>query len=178
MDQVFHLSLKDFLAYIKTIDYGYKDTHGVVHIHTEEYDLNRNPYSFSSPQTVIKNNCAWCWDICELIRSYCVKNGIHVSTWFYEYQDDNIHQTHTQSFIQLEQLWFPVPDNSDPHDFYEFSGKTFDAVTTEFQGYFREFIRYLAKGNENNDAFLFREYMEIPEEGMTDEEVLSVLRGQ
>ena len=176
MDKIFNLPLNDFLAYLKTIDYGYQDTHGVLH-KEEEYDFKSCPYSFSAPRTVIKNNCAWCWDVCELIRSYCMKNEIPISTWFYEYRDDNIHQTHTQSFIQAGQLWFPVPDNSDPHDFHEFKGKTFDAVTAEFQGYFREFIHYLAKGSENDDAFLFREYFEIPEEGMTDEEVMSVLRG-
>ncbi len=177
MNRILDLSLADFLSFIKTINYGYTDENGIVHT-GEDYDFVQNPYSFSSPETVIENNCAWCWDICELIRLYCIKNEIPVSVWFYEYQDEIIHQTHTQCFIKLNDLWYPVPDNSDPHDFSEFEGKGFFEVTSKFQEYFKEFIRYLAKGRENDKAFLFREYNDTLKEGMTDDEVLQVLRGR
>ena len=175
MKKVYSLSLAEFLRYLKTIDYGYKDAEGTVHTE-ESYDLEKYPYSFSSPSEVIKNNCAWCWDICELIRDYCRHNGITVTTWFFEYRDDMIHQTHTQAFIELDKLWYPVPDNSDPHSFDEFKGKRYEEVTEEFQGYFREYIQYVSHNNVDNSKFVFKEYAGIFEEGLSDEQVLKLLR--
>ena len=97
MNRILDLSLADFLSFIKTINYGYTDENGIVHT-GEDYDFVQNPYSFSSPETVIENNCAWCWDICELIILYCIKNKIPVSVWFYEYQNKIIHQTHAMFY--------------------------------------------------------------------------------
>ncbi|MBQ9535405.1 MAG: hypothetical protein IJU78_06150 [Clostridia bacterium] len=175
MKAVYSLSLSDFLAYLKTVDYGYKDVNGVIHT-GEEFDFEKYPYAFSSPAEVTANSCAWCWDICELIRDYCRHNGIPVSTWFYEYQSGAIHQTHTQAFIKTEGQWYPAPDNSDPHLLSDFTGKRYDEVIKEFQGYFRDFIRHITGGEADESRFLFREYGGGLKSGMSDEDVLRHLR--
>ena len=175
LNDVLSLSLSDFLKYIKTVDYGYKDLYGKIHI-GKDFDLAAYPYTFSSPAEVVSNNCAWCWDICELIRDYCSYHGIPVSVWFYEFNDNEIHQTHTQAFIELEQLWYPFPDNSDPHSIEDFQGKALDEVCKEFQGYFIDFIQHICQSTPKTNGFIFNEYDRRLKAGMSDEEVLSLLR--
>lgn len=175
MENVFERSLEDFLQYVKTIRYGYRDVLGGLHT-CQPYDFERYPYAFSAPEEVMRNRCGWCWDVCELIRVYARKNGIPVRMWFFEYRDGSAHFTHTQAVIERNGLWHMVPDNSDPHDFDENNGAPLDALAERMAGYFREYVKSAAEGPIREDAFLIREYSGSPESGMSDEDVLRLLR--
>ena len=78
--------------------------------------------------------------------------------------------------IERNGLWHMAPDNSDPHDFDENNGAPLDALAERMAGYFREYVKSAAEGPVREDAFLIREYSGSPESGMSDEDVLRLLR--
>lgn len=118
LDTIYQLPLQNFFAFLKTIRYGYKDQEGKLHFAGDD-DFRKAPYGFSEPWEVVNNRCGWCWDVCQLIKYYCVHNGYPYKTWYFEYSDPEreIHITHTQCFLKREEEWYVCPDNSDPSEF-------------------------------------------------------------
>ena len=64
--EVLQLNIRAFFEYVRGISYGYRDAEGKIH-HlevSEDYRKERgnSVYAFSSPEQVVAQNCAWCWD--------------------------------------------------------------------------------------------------------------------
>ena len=109
--EIMMLSPDLFFSYVASIRYGYKDQQGNLHFQDEE-NFTVHDYSFSSSEEVVENNCAWCWEIAELTKQYCIRNSIPYHAWFMEYKSEELHQTHTQVFMLYQEKWCPTPDNS------------------------------------------------------------------
>ena len=113
LNDVLRLSAEEFFGYVRGINYGYMDVEGVVHriSPADNYaDQNRASYRFSSPEQVVCNNCGWCWEIAELIRLWCERNGIEYECVFLEYRSIELHCTHTQVFAKWKGKWCEAPD--------------------------------------------------------------------
>lgn len=179
-EEVFNLAIGDFFSYLKSIDYGYKDTEGRIHrISVEENYSDKEDggvYSFSSPEEVIKNNCGWCWDVAELIKSYCIHNKIACKTYFAEYRSAEAHHAHTQVFVYYKNKWFEAPDNSSPVKFGENGcGDLGDCVSVLFSS-FIACLRSTLKENYSEKNLLIKEIdCKIPQ-GISDEEYLDLVR--
>lgn len=171
MIKEYSLDIYSFADYIKQIRYGYKDTKGILHYLGDE-DFNDYEYSFSTPEEVVANNCGWCWDVVELIKEYCDYNSIESLRVFMEYKDDSFHQTHTQVFVKIADLWYPFPDNSSSDNLNSLIGKDKDDAISDFASKFKDFCLYTLKDDFKRDCFNYNVIVSEFSKGMTDTEYI------
>lgn len=179
LDEVLLLSANEFFSYIRGINYGYMDANGVIHhvSPSDNYDDQSGAqYRFSSPEQVVCNNCGWCWDIAELIRLWCERNGIEYKCVFLEYRSSELHRTHTQVFAKWKGKWCEVPDNTSPVIFGENSYDSAEACISAFTGLFRAYLKHELGEKYDESHLLVKEFRNTITPGLTDEEYLSIVR--
>lgn len=175
LNNVLALEPYSFFHYIKTIRYGYMDGIGRLHF-ADAPDFTVADYVFSSPEEVVRNNCGWCWDVANLIAHYCAHQGIDHRTLFMEYHTPELHQTHTQVFLKLHNLWYPAPDNSSADAFGAGSAGDFPACRDRFVDSFRDYLKYVLKERYDETQLLLR-MVETPIPAhISDEEYLELAR--
>ena len=174
-EDIMGLDIQSFFSYVETIQYGYQDKSGQLHFADEE-DFTIQDYAFSSPEDVVNNNCGWCWDLAELIKVYCVRHDLPCRSWFMEYLSDELHQTHTQVFLQFNGNWCPAPENSLGLHLGEHSYAELDQCVQWFAGWFTDYLRSVLRDKFDARDLLVREYTRTFDRGITDEEYLSQIR--
>lgn len=174
-EDVMELEITEFFQYVEKIRYGYQDKSGKLHFSSDE-DFTVCEYAFSSPEDVVKNNCAWCWDVAELIKVYCIRHSLTCRSWFMEYFSDDLHQTHTQVFLFLNGKWCPAPDNSLGLMLGEPSFEELDSCVDWFVGLFTEHLRSVLGDKFDEEYLLIKEYTRTFARGISDEEYLMQIR--
>jgi len=173
--EIMMLSPDLFFSYVASIRYGYKDQQGNLHFQDEE-NFTVHDYSFSSSEEVVENNCAWCWEIAELTKQYCIRNSIPYHAWFMEYKSEELHQTHTQVFMLYQEKWCPTPDNSLGIKLGEHGFSDLNKSVQWFKGFFTDYLKAVLKDKYDEKKFLLKEYIcEFPK-GITDNEYLNRIR--
>ena len=174
-EDIMRLDIPSFFRYVATIRYGYQDKSGQLHF-TDDADFTVRDYVFSSPEDVVKNNCGWCWDLAELIKVYCARHDLPCRSWFMEYLSDELHQTHTQVFIQLRGKWCPAPDNALG---LQLGTPSFDELAPcvgWFTAFFTDHLESVLKDQFDETHLLVKEYTRTFSPGITDEEYLTQMR--
>ena len=175
LDSVLAMNIEEFFRYVKSIQYGYKDRSGNLHISDDE-DFAVQDYSFSSPEEIVKNNCCWCWDLAELIRLYCKEHGVPHRAYFMEYLSGELHQTHTQVFLCYQGKWSAAPDNCLGLEFGTPAFGDTEACVAWFASLFTDYLQSVL--NEKYDAgkLTVKEYSCTFAPGISDDEYLSRIR--
>ena len=180
LNDVLRLPAEEFFEYIHGINYGYVDADGAIH-HVSPADNyayeNGAPYRFSSPEQVVYNNCGWCWDIAELIRLWCERSGIEYKYVFLEYRSSELHRTHTQVFAKWKEKWCEAPDNTSPVLFGENSCDNAEDCISDFADLFRAYLKHELGEKYDENCLLVKEFRNKVAPGLTDEEYLSIARG-
>lgn len=175
LNDVLAMEFHSFFDYVKTIRYGYLDSSGRLHF-ADEPDFTVADYVFSSPEEVVRNNCGWCWDVANLIAHYCAHHGIDHRTVFMEYHTPELHQTHTQVFLKLHNLWYPAPDNSSPDAFGTGSAEDFMECLERFADPFRAYLRCVLQDRYDGAQLLLRTAEKPVPPHISDEDYLKLMR--
>ena len=174
-EDIMGLDIPSFFRSVATIRYGYQDRSGQLHF-TDDADFTVQDYAFSAPEDVVQNNCAWCWDLAELIKVYCARHDLPCRSWFMEYLSDELHQTHTQVFIHFQGKWCPAPDNCLG---LQLGADAFDELAMcvgWFTDLFTHHLKSVLKDKFNEKNLLVKEYTRTFSPGITDEEYLLQIR--
>lgn len=175
INNVMDLDIKRFFQYVKSIEYGYKDRFGKLHLANDK-DFAVQDYSFSSPEEIVKNNCCWCWDLAELIKLYCTRHDLACKSYFMEYLSDDLHQTHTQVFLRYQGKWSAAPDNCLG---LQFGTPGFDeskSCVKWFVSLFTDYLKSVLKGKYDETNLFVKEYTCTFSAGISDEDYLLQIR--
>ena len=115
IESILNYSPNQLYKYIKeNIKYGFvdKDMNKYYVEDFDKVDIDKI-YVLQNPTQVIINNCAWCWDVVELIRYYTLSNQMETETYYLEYRDDNTnrHNTHTFIIYKKDNFWYNMEEN-------------------------------------------------------------------
>ena len=175
LDNIMAMDISSFFRYVKSIQYGYKDCFGRIHLANDEDFIVKN-YSFSSPEEIVKNNCCWCWDLAEFIKLYCARHGYTCKSYFMEYLSDNLHQTHTQVFLHHQGKWSAAPDNCLGLQFGTPAFNELELCVKWFTSLFTDYLKSVLKGNYKEIHLLVKEYTCTFSSGISDEDYLLQIR--
>lgn len=162
LSELYELDLKKLYKYIKNnILYGFVDKNGNKYYGKNLNDVDiDNLYVLQSPNSILKSNCAWCWDIVELIRDYLNHKEIYNETYYIEYKNDllNIHQTHTFIIYEYFKKWYNIQDNSsnDEQGIFMYNSKK-DAIKS-IVSYFKKWLKSIYNINNIEDHFICNKY--------------------
>lgn len=179
--EVLQLNIRAFFEYVRGISYGYRDAEGKIH-HlevSEDYRKERgnSVYAFSSPEQVVAQNCAWCWDVAELIRCWCEFHALPCKSVFMEYLSPELHQTHVQVFVRFEGRWYEAPDNTSPVPFGSRGFERAEDCIADFVSAFTAYLKGTLKQAYDEKKLTVKEFhCRIPA-GISDEVYLELLRG-
>lgn len=175
IDNIMTMDIESFFQYVKSIQYGYKDHLGKLHLANDQ-DFTIQDYSFSSPEEIVKNNCCWCWDLAELIKSYCARHNLTCKSYFMEYLSDNLHQTHTQVFLRYQGKWSAAPDNCLGLQFGSPSFDELESCIRWFVRLFTDYLKSVLKEKYEETNLFVKEYTCTFSAGISDEEYLLQIR--
>ena len=175
LEEILSLEISPFFDYIRSLNYGYRDKHGKLHL-AADADFTVKEYSFSSPETIVKTNCGWCWDIAEFIKLYCNRNELPCKSYFMEYLSDELHQTHSQVFLFSQGKWSAAPDNSLGFSFGKPCYDALDDCVEWFSKLFTDYLKSVLKENYSDANLMIKEYSCTIPEGISDEEYLKMVR--
>lgn len=99
--------LKDVIQlqdYMKSIQYGWLDSKGDIHIVDSE--INPDTYILQTPEQVMQNKIGVCWDQVELERMFFEANNINYETYFIVYYDGDKCPTHTFLIYEINNEWY------------------------------------------------------------------------
>lgn len=95
----------DYFNEIKNINYGWHDKEGKIHESLSNY---RDNFIQQDLETILKDNYAVCWEMCELQRDFFNKNNIEHITVFAYLNNSKNNACHTFSvfFKNNKAYWF------------------------------------------------------------------------
>ena len=108
---IYNLKYRQFSQFISRISYGYIDKKGEKHLNN--FSNPDNNYLLQYPHQLINSKVGLCFDIVELYRSYLYKKGYQCESYYMEYRDENILDSH--AFIihkKKNGMWYECIDNS------------------------------------------------------------------
>lgn len=176
-DEIMSLDIEAFFEYVKSLQYGYQDKFGEIHIASDK-DFAVKDYSFSSPEEIVKTNCGWCWDLAEFIKLYCTRHGIICRSYFMEYFSNELHQTHTQVFLYSQGKWSAAPDNCLGLIFGTPSFNELEDCVQWFLSLFTGYLMSVLKEKYDKENLLIKEYTCSFSAGISDDEYLSQVRNK
>ena len=136
---IYSLSFSQLVDFVTKIQYGYIDADNNKHL-----DVFSNPnkkYFLQSPSQLVQSNIGLCFDIVELYRDYFIKRGIECESYYLEYKDKNILETH--AFIiqkRKNNLWYECLDNSWESDFRPRGYHDKEAIIKSIYEWFQEYV--------------------------------------
>ena len=175
LDDTMALDVERFFQYVQSIEYGYQDRLGKLHF-ANDADFSEWEYSFSPPEEIVANNCGWCWDVAELIKSYCARHALTCRSYFMEYLATNLHQTHTQVFLHYQGKWSAAPDNCLG---LQLGTPSFDALESclkWFVSLFTDYLKSVLKEAYDETNLLVKVYTCTFSAGISEEDYLSTIR--
>lgn len=156
--------MKDILEFynsIKNIKYGWHDKHGKVHENLKDY---RELYVLSDENTVLRDNHAVCWEMCEIQRHFFNKHNIENKTIFAYLQNSRNNACHTFSVFTLNNKWYWFEASwINKKGIHEFNS------LEDILEYYRNNFEDFAKTEYNKEDLLFFEYDNIKTGMNTDE---------
>lgn len=152
--------------YIKeNIKYGFvdKDMNKYYVEDFDKVDIDKI-YVLQNPTQVITNNCAWCWDVVELIRYYTLSNQMETETYYLEYRDDNTnrHNTHTFIIYKKDNFWYNMEDNSSNNELGIFKYSSKEAAIENISNSFQSWIKEMYNLNNLENKFICNKYEQPP----------------
>ena len=173
MEEVLDLSKKELFQYVKkNIKYGFVDKKGKKYFQNdlENVDIDEL-YVLQSPNEVISNKCAWCWDIVELYRYYFENNVIKSETYYLQYKNDklNIHNTHTFIIYNENKKWYSIDDNSSSNDVGIFEYNSKQEAIDNISNLFKCWIKEINNLDDLSDGYILNQYSK-PKYGISAQE--------
>ena len=163
-------SIQDFFHEIRNIGYGWHDKDGNVH---ESLKGSKEGMILQDTQTILEDNHAVCWEMCELQRDFFKQSNIEYKNIFVYLNDPNHFACHTFSIFKHQDRWF----------WFEASWLTkkgiheFDSIKEIFD-YFRNNFEDFARGKYDKDKIEFLEYDNVKPGMNTEEFINQVLKGK
>lgn len=153
---IYNLKYGQFCQFVSRIAYGYIDKKGERHP-----NIFSNPdtfYALQYPHQLIKSKLGLCFDVVELYRSYLYKKGYQCESYYMEYNDGQILESH--AFIihkKKNGLWYECIDNSWTNEVY--SKGYFDKESL-IKSIYEWFQQYVSKeySNINKTNFFLTSY--------------------
>ena len=173
MEELVKLSPQKFYTYIKSnIYYGFVDKAEKKYYPTdfENVDID-SLYILQAPKQVIKNKCAWCWDVVELLRYYLDAKNLYNETYYIEYINDKlkIHNTHTFIIFRQNNKWYNIEDNSSSNEtgVFEYNSKeeAIEAISSSFKSWIKEIYNL----SDLSSGYILNQYSK-PKYGITAQE--------
>ena len=96
-------NVQDFFHEIRNIGYGWHDKDGNVH---ESLKGSKEGMILQDSQTIIEDNHAVCWEMCELQRDFFKQSNIEYKNIFVYLNDPNHFACHTFSIFKHQNKWF------------------------------------------------------------------------
>lgn len=144
-------AVKDFYNHIKDINYGWHDKEGKIHERLTGFHEN---FILQDADTIVKDNYAVCWEMCELERDFLNINNIENKTIFVILK--NTHICHTfivykenDKYYWLEASW---ANKKGIHKFNSLE---------EILDYYRDNFQDFAKREYDRNDLEFYEYKNI-----------------
>lgn len=147
---IYGFNYSQFAQFVNQIKYGYIDRNGNKHL--DAFSNPNEDYQLQTPDQLIKSNTGLCFDIVELYREYLTKRDYVCESYYLEYNDGKILETH--SFIihkRKNNLWYECIDNSwenaiTPRGYYDKEG-LIKSIYEWFQEYVSSFYNNIDKTN-------------------------------
>lgn len=108
---IYNLKYRQFCQFVSRISYGYIDKKGEKHLN--DFSNPDSNYLLQYPHQLINSKVGLCFDVVELYRSYLYKKGYQCESYYMEYKDGEILESH--AFIihkKKNGLWYECIDNS------------------------------------------------------------------
>lgn len=131
-------SFKEFFDYVKSIRYGYMDKNKLCHIN--EFTNPIDDYYLQTPDECLQSNIGICFDLVEVYRSYLKSNNIYCESYYLEYSDKNILESH--AFIiekRNNSYWYECIDNSWMNNVKPIAYKDKDLLIKSIYEWFQEY---------------------------------------
>lgn len=136
---IYDFNYSQFAQFVNRIKYGYIDRDGKKHLNA--FSNPTDSYQLQSPDKLIKSNIGLCFDIVELYRDYLSKKGYEYESYYLEYNDGKILETH--SFIihkKHNNLWYECIDNSWENNFTSRGFHDKEGLIKSIYEWFQEYV--------------------------------------
>lgn len=148
---IYNLKYGQFCQFVSKIEYGHIDKKGEKHPNI--FSNPDNNYTLQHPHQIINSKIGLCFDIVELYRSYLYKKGYQCESYYMEYSDGDILESH--AFIihkKKNGLWYECIDNSWTTEVYP---KGYYDKDTLIKSIYEWFQQYVEKEHQNVDKIKF-----------------------
>ena len=147
---IYSLNYAQLIDFVTKIQYGYIDIDNKKHI--DSFSNPDNKYLLQKPDQLILSKIGLCFDIVELYRDYFNKKGIECESYYLEYNDGKIIETH--AFIiqkRKNNSWYECLDNSweevfQPRGFHD-KETLVKSIYEWFQNYVESYHKNIDKSN-------------------------------
>lgn len=162
--------IQDFFNEIKNIEYGWHDKDG--HIH-ESLKGAREGMILQDSETIVEDNHAVCWEMCELQREFFKRENIDYKNIFVYLNNPNRYAYHTFSIFQHQNRWYWLEASwINKKGIHEFTS------IKEIFDYFRNNFEDFARGEYDPKEVEFLEYDDVKAGMNTTEFVTQCLKGK
>ena len=158
----------DYFNEIKNINYGWHDKDGKIHEKLINY---REEFIQQDIDTVLKDNYAVCWEMCELQRKFFNEHNIENKTIFAYLDKSRNGACHTFSvFYKNNKVYWFEASWKNKKGIHEFNS------LEEILDYYRDNFLDFARCEYNKDDLLFYEYDGIKPGMNTDEFIMHCMK--
>ena len=136
---IYSLKFSQLLDFVTKIQYGYIDQDSNQHLNV--FSNPDEKYNLQYPHQLVKSNIGLCFDIVELYREYFKKRGIECESYYLEYKDNDILETH--AFIihkRKNNLWYECLDNSWEDGFQPRGFRDKENLVKSIYEWFQEYV--------------------------------------
>ena len=150
---IYSLNFMQFLDFVSKIKYGYVDIDG--NKHPNAFSNPDKNYLLQSPMQLVKSRIGLCFDIVELYREYLTRRKIECESYYLEYRDGNVLETH--AFIiqkRKNNLWYECLDNTWESDFKPRGYHDKEALIKSIYEWFQSFVSTYHKNIDKSNFFL------------------------
>ncbi len=163
-------NVEDFFNEVKNIKYGWHDKDGKIHENLKDY---KDLFVQQDLDTVIKDNHAVCWEMCELQRDFFNKNNIKNKTIFAYLKNSRNNACHTFSIFYKNNkcYWFEASWQT-KKGIHEFPNEE------EIFEFYRNNFEDFARGEYLKENMEFYEYEDITPGMNAEEFVLHCLKSK
>ena len=140
----------DYFNDIKNINYGWHDKEGKIHEKLADY---RENFVQQDSDTIVRDNYAVCWEMCELQREFFNKNNIENKTILAYLNKSRNNACHTFSvFYKNGKVYWFEASWKNKKGIHEFNS------LDEILDYYRDNFEDFARSEYNKDDMLFYDY--------------------
>ena len=153
---IYSLNYSKLVDFVTSIRYGYIDIDNNEHL--DNFSNPNSQYLLQYPNNLTKSKIGLCFDIVELYRDYLSKRKIECESYYLEYNDGSVLETHAFIIQKRKNLWFECLDNSWEEPFQP---RGFRDKETLVKSIYEWFQNYVSSYHHNVDKtnFFMSQYL-------------------